>query len=66
MLYAAKRKCAAIEKQTEEKCSLMLKNAECESKAYWEKVSSELDDYIRRHTGLKELLSEQITDFKQE
>lgn len=54
--------CAQMERETQKKCSEMIAKAERASKAYWNEVSSKLDEYMNKHAGLKELLSFSMPD----
>ena len=44
-------------RETEERCTAMLEGAKKESQAYWENVSTRLEEYYNAHEGLRELLA---------
>ena len=45
------------ERETQAKCAEMLRNAEEQSKAYWDEVSYRLEKFYEEHSALRKLLS---------
>lgn len=61
MLTETSKKCETMETEAKIRCAEMTSKAKTESQAYWDDVSSKLEDYYRQHAGLRELLSRSLT-----
>ncbi|MBR4887624.1 MAG: hypothetical protein IKU17_00600 [Clostridia bacterium] len=48
--------CEEMEAEARRRCEAMVKQAEAESKEYWEKVSKQLEKFYDAHVGMRELL----------
>ena len=56
-LAETQQQCDALHAQTKADCARMVVQAELESKAYWDEVSSKLEAFYKEHAGLKQLLA---------
>lgn len=56
-LTETQQQCDALQAQTKAECARMVAQAELESKAYWDEVSSKLEAFYKEHAGLKQLLA---------
>lgn len=56
-LAEAMKKSEKLEADTKLRCAEMITNARTESRAYWEEVSSRLEEFYNEHKGLRELLA---------
>lgn len=52
----AKKKCEDMERETEEKCKLMLEEAQKGVDEKWAEISSRLEDFYEKHKGMREML----------
>ncbi len=64
LLVDTEMRCKARELATEQACEELVKRSKEESDEYWCQVSQKLDEYLRQHTGLRELLSRDLLSFE--